>query len=113
MLSSCVQERNGSSLQAITKHVGDKHPSLPGPWKKVLSNHVRKLKLSGKLVQVTPSAATLSWEATLGVMIVIKVTGMTVALLHESNSTSAGVWACCLELHPRQTFGEVLPMLAV
>ena len=60
MLPSCVQERNGSSLQAITKHVGEKHPNLPGPWKKVLSNHVRKLRLSGKLVQVTLSAATLT-----------------------------------------------------
>ena len=49
-----LQERNGSSLQAITKDVGDKHPALPGPWKKLLSNHVRKLKLAGKLVQVTP-----------------------------------------------------------
>ena len=57
-LSNCAQERNGSSLQAITKVVGDKHPNLPGSWKKVLSNHVRKLKLSGKLIQVTPAAAT-------------------------------------------------------
>ena len=55
-MSSCVQERNGSSLQAITKYVGEKHPHLPGPWKKVLSNHVRKLKASGKLVQVRLSS---------------------------------------------------------
>ena len=65
-LSSSLQERSGSSLQAITKHVGEKHPNLPGPWKKVLSNHVRKLKLSGKLVQVTPSAATSSSRPLVG-----------------------------------------------
>ena len=45
-------------------------------------------------------------------MNVIFVSKMIVALFHESSSTNAGVWACCPELHPRQTSGEVLPMLA-
>ena len=57
-LQRCLQERNGSSLHAITKVVGEKHPSLPGPWKKVLSHHVRKLKASGNLVQVSCPANT-------------------------------------------------------
>ena len=50
----CLQERQGSSLAAITKFVGEKHPGLPGPWKKVLSNNIRKLSTSGKLVKVGP-----------------------------------------------------------
>lgn len=59
----CLQERNGSSLAAITKFVGEKHPGLPGPWKKVLSNNIRKLTTSGKLVKVGPRVVIASTSA--------------------------------------------------
>ena len=48
---SALKERNGSSLSAITKYVGEKH-SLPGPWKKTLSLQLKRLTEAGKLVKV-------------------------------------------------------------
>ena len=51
---ACAQERSGSSLAAISKAIGEKHPGLPGPWKKTLSYQIRKLGEQGKLVKVRP-----------------------------------------------------------
>ena len=48
---SALKERNGSSLAAITKYVGEKH-NLPGPWKKTLSLQLKRLTEAGKLVKV-------------------------------------------------------------
>ncbi len=56
---SGLKDRNGSSLAAITKYVGEKH-NLPGPWKKTLSLQLKRLTVAGKLVKVlTTLACTL------------------------------------------------------
>ena len=53
---SALKDRNGSSLAAITKYVGEKH-NLPGPWKKTLSLQLKRLTTAGKLVKVLTTVA--------------------------------------------------------
>lgn len=53
--SACVWflQRNGSSLAAIKKYVGDKYKAkLPGHWEKMLSMQLKRMADKGQLIKV-------------------------------------------------------------
>lgn len=50
-----LKDRTGSSLYAIANFIQDKHPGLPGSFKKILSTQVKNLVNAGKLVKVKAS----------------------------------------------------------